>query len=81
MRSLSRSWVGSAGRTIDFFIATTESIWSGLIAIVVIGPISGVDLPNYRTHADFGIDAVRSQYATLLLTVALASPGLVIVSG
>jgi hypothetical protein len=72
---------GTADRTIDFFITASEPIWYFQVAVIVGGHVLGVVLAHDRALVDFGADAVRSQYAMLLLMVALTSLGLVILAG
>ena len=72
---------GTADRRIDFFITATEPIWYAQVAVIVVGHILGVVLAHDRALADFGVDAVRSQYAMLLLMVALTTLGLMILAG
>ncbi len=72
---------GTADRKIDFFIATSEPIWYLQLAVIVTGHVTGVVLAHDRALGDFGPDAVRSQYAMLLLMVALTTLGLLILAG
>jgi hypothetical protein len=72
---------GSADRSIDFFITSTEVIWYFQVAVIVTGHVLGVILAHDRALTDFGRDAVRSQYAMLLLMVALTALGLLILAG
>ncbi len=72
---------GTADRKIDFFITATEPIWYVQVGVIVTGHVLGVILAHDRALADFGSDAVRSQYAMLLLMVALTTLGLLILSG
>ncbi len=72
---------GTADRKIDFFIATSEPIWYVQLAVIVTGHVTGVVLAHDRALGDFGPDAVRSQYAMLLLMVALTTLGLLILAG
>jgi hypothetical protein len=72
---------GTADRTIDFFITASEPIWYFQVAVIVGGHVLGVILAHDRALVDFGAGAVRSQYAMLLLMVALTSLGLVILAG
>jgi hypothetical protein len=51
------------------------------LAVIVTGHVTGVVLAHERALGDFGSDAVRSQYAMLLLMVALTTLGLLILSG
>jgi hypothetical protein len=72
---------GTAGRSVDFFITATEPIWYFQVASIVGGHLLGVVLAHDRAIADFGAGAVRSQYAMLVLMVALTILGLVILAG
>ena len=51
------------------------------LAVIVTGHVTDVVLAHERALGDFGSDAVRSQYAVLLLMVALTTLGLLILSG
>ena len=72
---------GTAGRKVDFFITATEPIWYIQVGVIVTGHVLGVVLAHDRALGDFGPSAVRSQYAMLLLMVALTTLGLLILSG
>ncbi|MEX2251331.1 MAG: hypothetical protein WD895_04570 [Acidimicrobiia bacterium] len=72
---------GTADRKVDFFITTSEPIWYVQMAVIVTGHVTGVVLAHDRALGDFGPGAVRSQYAMLLLMVALTTLGLLILSG
>ncbi|HLF61165.1 MAG TPA: hypothetical protein VI980_08310 [Acidimicrobiia bacterium] len=72
---------GTAGRKVDFFITASEPIWYAQVAVIVTGHVIGVILAHDRALADFGLDAVRSQYAMLVLMVALTTLGLLVLSG
>jgi hypothetical protein len=72
---------GTAGRRIDFFVTAAEPIWYAQVAIIVGGHLLGVILAHDRALTDFGRGAVRSQYAMLLLMVALTTLGLLILAG
>lgn len=72
---------GTADRRIDFFITATEPIWYFQVTSIVGGHLLGVVLAHDRALADFGAGAVRSQYAMLVLMVALTILGLVILAG
>jgi hypothetical protein len=72
---------GTADRKVDFFITASEPVWYVQVAVIVTGHVLGVILAHDRALADFGRDAVRSQYAMLLLMVALTTLGLLILSG
>lgn len=72
---------GTADRTVDFFITASEPIWYFQLAVILIGHVVAVVLAHDRALVDFGENAVRSQYAMLLLMVALTSLGLVILAG
>ena len=72
---------GTADRKVDFFLTASEPIWYLQVAVIVSGHVAGVVLAHDRALGDFGPDAVRSQYAMLLLMVALTTLGLLILSG
>jgi len=72
---------GTAESKIDFFITTAEPIWYAQVGVLVLGHVLGVTLAHDRALTDFGSDAVRSQYAMLLLMVGLTTSGLLILSG
>jgi len=72
---------GTADRKVDFFIASPEPVWYAQLAVIVTGHVLGVILAHDRALGDFGTEAVRSQYAMLLLMVALTTLGLLILSG
>ena len=72
---------GTADRKVNFFITTSEPIWYFQVASIVGGHVLGVTLAHDRALADFGRDAVRSQYAMLLLMVGLTTLGLTILAG
>lgn len=73
--------LGTADRSVDFFITATEPVWYFQLLAIVAGHILAVILAHDRALADFGLDAVRSQYAMLLLMVGLTSLGLLILAG
>jgi hypothetical protein len=58
---------GTADRKIDFFLTASEPIWYLQVAVIVSGHVAGVVLAHDRALGDFGANAVRSQYAMLLL--------------
>jgi hypothetical protein len=72
---------GTADRKVDFFITASEPIWYLQMAVIVSGHVTGVTLAHDRALGDFGPNAVRSQYAMLLLMVSLTTLGLLILSG
>ncbi len=72
---------GTADRKVDFFITAAEPVWYVQVGVIVTGHVLGVVLAHDRALADFGPGAVRSQYAMLLLMVALTTLGLLILSG
>jgi hypothetical protein len=72
---------GTADRRVDFFITASEPIWYIQVAVIVTGHVLGVVLAHDRALTDFGREAVRSQYAMLLLMVGLTTLGLLILSG
>ena len=73
--------IGTADYKVDFFLTSSEPIWYIQVAVIVTGHVAGVVLAHDRALGDFGSDAVRSQYAMLLLMVALTTLGLVILAG
>ena len=79
--ALGWDFFGAADRKIDFFITAAEPIWYAQVGVIVLGHVLGVVLAHDRALVDFGINAVRSQYAMLLLMVALTMFGLLILSG
>lgn len=72
---------GTAGYRVQFFIRTSTPIWLAQVAFIVGGHLVGVVLAHDRSLQDFGRGAVRSQYAMLVLMIALTSLGLLILSG
>ena len=72
---------GTAGYRVEFFIRSSTPIWLAQVAFIVGGHLVGVVLAHDRSLQDFGRDAARSQYAMLVLMIALTSLGLVILSG
>jgi hypothetical protein len=72
---------GTADRRVDFFFTASEPIWYIQVAVIVTGHVLGVVLAHDRALADFGREAIRSQYAMLLLMVVLTTLGLLILSG
>ncbi|MGH8951268.1 MAG: fenitrothion hydrolase [Acidimicrobiia bacterium] len=72
---------GTADRKVDFFITAAEPVWYAQVAVIVTGHVLGVVLAHDRALGDFGKEAVRSQYAMLLLMVALTTLGLLILAG
>jgi hypothetical protein len=72
---------GTAERKVDFFITSAEPVWYTQVAVIVAGHVLGVTLAHDRALHDFGAEAVRSQYAMLLLMVALTTLGLLILAG
>lgn len=72
---------GTADRKVNFFITASDPIWYIQVASIVIGHVFGVVLAHDRALADFGADAVRSQYAMLGLMIGLTTLGLVILAG
>ncbi len=72
---------GTADRKVDFFITAAEPVWYAQVAVIVTGHVLGVILAHDRALGDFGTEAVRSQYAMLLLMVALTTLGLLILAG
>lgn len=72
---------GTAGYRVNFFITTSTPIWLLQVAFIVGGHLVGVVLAHDRSLRDFGPEAMRSQYAMLVLMIALTSLGLLILSG
>lgn len=72
---------GTADYRVNFFIRTSTPIWLAQVAFIVGGHLVGVVLAHDRSLRDFGRGAVRSQYAMLVLMIALTSLGLLILSG
>lgn len=72
---------GTAEYRVNFFIRSSTPIWLAQVAFIVGGHLVGVVLAHDRSLRDFGRDAVRSQYAMLVLMIALTSLGLLILSG
>ena len=72
---------GTADRKVDFFITAAEPVWYAQVVVIVTGHVLGVILAHDRALGDFGTEAVRSQYAMLLLMVALTTLGLLILAG
>lgn len=72
---------GTADRKVDFFLTASEPVWYTQVGVIVTGHVLGVILAHDRALNDFGREAVRSQYAMLLLMVALTTLGLLILSG
>lgn len=72
---------GTADWGTVFWLSPT-AIWYVQVAAIVCGHIAGVILAHDRALADFGErDGVRTQYAMLILMVALTSLGLFILAG
>ncbi len=72
---------GTAGYRVEFFIRSSTPVWLAQVAFIVGGHLVGVVLAHDRSLHDFGRDAMRSQYAMLVLMIALTSLGLLILSG
>jgi hypothetical protein len=72
---------GTADRKVDFFITAVEPVWYAQVAVIVTGHVLGVILAHDRALGDYGTEAVRSQYAMLVLMVALTTLGLLILAG
>lgn len=72
---------GTAGYRVNFFIRTSAPIWLAQVTFIVLGHLVGVVLAHDRSLRDFGRGAMRSQYAMLVLMIALTSLGLLILSG
>jgi hypothetical protein len=74
---------GTADRAIDYSLITGSAVWVWYVqvAVIVIGHVAGVVLAHDRALADFdGLRAIRSQYAMLVLMVALTGLGLVMLA-
>ena len=77
-----RGWdlFGTADRAISYWMSPT-AIWYVQLAAIVGGHVTGVVLAHDRALAIFDpVRAVRSQYAMLVLMVALTSLGLTILA-
>lgn len=77
-----RGWdlFGGADAGIDYFLAPV-AVWWIQAATTVLGHIGGVVLAHDRALADFGpVEAVRSQYAMLVLMVLLTGLGLTVLA-
>ncbi len=72
---------GSAEYRVNFFIRTSTPVWLSQVAFIVGGHLAGVVLAHDRSLQDFGDGAGRSQYAMLVLMIALTSLALLILSG
>lgn len=72
---------GTADYRVEFFIRSSTPVWLSQVAFIVGGHLMGVVLAHDRSLHDFGRDAVRSQYAMLVLMIGLTSLGLLILSG
>jgi len=72
---------GTAERRVSYFITTSTPVWLLQVTFIVGGHLVGVVLAHDRSLQDFGRSAVRSQYAMLVLMIALTSLGLLILSG
>lgn len=79
--SLGWDLFGTAGWRVNFFLSP-EVVWYVQLAAIVGGHIAGVVLAHDRALADFKPEfAVRTQYAMLVLMVALTSLGLFVLAG
>lgn len=72
---------GTADYRVRFFIRTSTPVWLSQVAFIVGGHLAGVVLAHDRALQDFGEKAGRSQYAMLVLMIALTSLALMILSG
>lgn len=72
---------GTAGRKVNFFLTSSTVVWYIQVASIVVGHVLGVVLAHDRALVDFGHDAVRSQYAMLVLMIGLTSLALLILAG
>ncbi len=82
---LGRGWdlFGTADRDVSYALITTSSAWVWYVQVLVIvaGHVGGVILAHDRALVDFeGPYAVRSQFAMLVLMIALTGLGLVLLS-
>jgi len=71
---------GTAEWRVVFFLAPL-AVWWIQLTMIVAGHVAGTVLAHDRALADFGRDAVRSQYAMLVLMVSFTSLGLFILAG
>jgi hypothetical protein len=72
---------GTAGLGVNYFLTSSTPIWFLQVGFIVMGHLVGIVLAHDRSLHDFGRGAVRSQYAMLVLMIALTSLGLLILSG
>lgn len=72
---------GTADYRVNYFVTSSTPIWLIQVGFIVLGHVVGVVLAHDRALQDFGGDAMRSQYAMLVLMIALTSLGLLILSG
>ncbi len=71
---------GGAAAPINYFLSPV-AVWWVQAATTVLGHIGGVVLAHDRALADFGpVEAVRSQYAMLVLMVLLTGLGLTVLA-
>ncbi|MDH3262138.1 MAG: hypothetical protein OEM81_09935 [Acidimicrobiia bacterium] len=71
---------GTADRAVNYWMSPTV-VWYVQVAAIVVGHVTGVILAHDRALAEFPpVRAVRSQYAMLVLMVALTSLGLTILA-
>ena len=71
---------GTAGHRVNFFLSPT-TVWWVQVATIVTGHVTAVVLAHDRALAIFNKrSAVRSQYAMLVLMIALTGLGLVLLS-
>ena len=72
---------GTADYRVRFFIRTSTPVWLSQVAFIVGGHLAAVVLAHDRALQDFGEGAARSQYAMLVLMIALTGLALLILSG
>ena len=73
-------YFGAAGAAINYFLSPV-AVWWIQASVTVLGHIGGVVLAHDRALADFGpVEAVRSQYAMLVLMVLLTGLGLTVLA-
>ncbi len=72
---------GTAGRRIDYTLMSPTGVWYVQVAAIVLGHVAAVVLAHDRALADFPARvAVKTQYAMLVLMVALTGVGLTILA-
>lgn len=72
---------GTAERRIDYTLVSPTAVWYIQVAVIIIGHVAAVVLAHDRALGDFPQRvAVRTQYAMLVLMVALTGIGLSILA-